>query len=156
MTIVDSNPDPRQVNNWQDIDTSTPEGCRELDKCIEARRIGVPVTFEGEGLDIYVYRTELDELDDIPYTWVRHYSTDLNHAFELADSQTHIRTRRGSQDEQIWGVQLKLQDETYQDTSLAIAICKAWLGWYDWHEAVLARIAAEDTEAHDANGRGAV
>lgn len=159
------------VKNWQDIDTSTPQRLWALDRVIAARlgwrfdysdylMTGVYFIYTPTGMQCGHHNTSAKYttafVQDESSHVVPHYSTDLNHAFELANAQTHIRTRRGKQDEQIWGVELNLRDETYQDTSLAVAICKAWLGWHDWKEALLARIAAEDTEAHDANGRGAV
>jgi hypothetical protein len=150
------------VTNWKEIDLSTPEGLRALDRYI-APLVGWTCKLEGK-LGYYLRSPAGSVYQITPVTWcdtpeetiahvwrngyIPKYTTDLNDAFKLANAQTHIRTRRGKQDEQIWGVQLNLQEETHQDTSLALAICKAWLSWYDWREDLYARVESEQ----DANG----
>lgn len=91
---TDSAPQSQQsnVNNWKEIDVSTREGLRELDKIIFQRLTpDTPFTFEHEvggiyGDEIYAYRTGIDDLNDICWDSVPAYSMVADCALQLLNA----------------------------------------------------------------------
>lgn len=117
--------------NWQDIDTSTIAGLYAIDHEIDLRLYG----------------------ESIPH--IKHYSTDLNHTFELLDPLDGLRFdtawNHDTGEVTFYGVTIYegALHAGYKGKgkTRALALCVAWLTTWDAHH---------PQQAHDANGRGAV
>lgn len=123
--------------NWQDIDTSTPEGLRQLDAII-ALRLGLLIpqgNVRGDEREIWTLNSD-DPNDTQLWRELKRYTTDLNTAAALPfnlPEQWHFKVVIYS-DGEIYAAVLNINDiaevatTTYEGRrNEALARCIAWL-----------------------------
>lgn len=136
------------MNNWRDIDTSTPDGLRALDVEIAKRRGWV--VEHGEDVTWLCFedtvKVTLDKKRRQTDVWaiahksglLSRYTTDLNAAAVLLKGFPVIQIEElpdaDTDDSLGWSVYIQRNGVSGQANggeSLPLAICKAWLNWQD-------------------------
>lgn len=153
--------------NWKELDLSTREGLRELDKIIFQRLNPTPFTFEHEvggiyGDEIYAYRTGIDDLNDSCWDSVPAYSRVTDCILKVLVSIETYHRLELSYIPSTKGYHARLSvhipsSESYTrsfgDTAVnpALAICIAWL---EYSDALTATPAVEPGGANASGDEG--